>query len=242
MARAQTFPRYAPPPPIPGALPRTTTTYSITQRSTFSISDPSQALPTSSTSFAYHTPTAPIPTAYEPIFKTASAPTQRAAETVAAAEGVKPDKSKRFLSTKLYFSGSSYDGKNTVFTFTSTNRTWGTVFNSLTLGLSAPLCRVYFVEILFEGRQITDQDNIRAFLEKNFGFSKMGTPITGENIIRWLEHQEQSELRGFGFEKLQGNSFAVYLLTIPVLGGGVPDTIPLRKSAERRYKVGFIYL
>lgn len=238
MARSQTFPRYAPPtPPAPGALSRTTTTYSITQRSTFSASDPSQTLPTGSTSFAYHTPIAPIPTAFEPIFKTAPATVQRAAETVAATEETKPDKSKRFLSTKLYFSGSSCDGKNTIFTFASTNRTWGTVFNSLTLGLSAPLCRVYFVEILFEDQQIVGQESVESFLEKNLGFSKMGAPVTGENIVRWLEYQELNELRGFGFEKLQGNSFAVYLLTIPVLGGSIPDTIPLRKRAERRYKV-----
>jgi len=45
------------------------------------------------------------------------------------------------------------------------------------------------------------------------------------------------ERRRFGFEKLQGNSFAVYLLTLPRLGGSEPDTYPLRKAAEQRYRV-----
>lgn len=151
-------------------------------------------------------------------------------------EDTKPDKSRRFLSTKLWFSNSHCDGENTIFTFSSSNSAWGTIFNSLTLGLSAPLCRVYFVEMLFEGRRIEGKEEVRAFLE-GLRFVQRGQQTSGEELIRWLERQVVYERRRFGFEKLQGNSFAVYLLTLPRLGGNEPDTYPLRKIAEQRYRV-----
>lgn len=92
--------------------------------------------------------------------------------------------------------------------------------------------------MLFEGCRIVSQEDVNHFLEKTFDLAKPGASTTGEDMVRWLEFQKMNELRGFGFEKLQGNSFSVYLLTIPALGGAVPDTIPLRKSAERSYRVG----
>jgi hypothetical protein len=170
-------------------------------------------------------------------------PAQKAAETISAIEQPSPDKSRRFLSSKLRFSRNARAGgmgRDTLFTFTSANSTLATVFNSLTLGLSAPLCRVYFVEVLFEDRVLADEADVGRFLKDELGFCE-ATTTTGEELVRWLDAQMVCERRRFGFEKLQGNSFAVYLLTVPRLGGSEPDTVPLRQLAEKRYKVGFFF-
>lgn len=229
------------PTPTPG-ISRSVTAYSLTPRSTTSNSSSGGSSSggggslSASATFTYHAPTAIIPSAYEPPQTTAPATAQKAAKSIAAVEDTKPDKSRRFLSTKLWFSNSHYDGENTIFTFSSSNSTWGTLFNSLTLGLSAPLCRVYFVELLFEGRRVEGKEEVRAFLE-GLRFVQRGQQTSGEELIRWLERQVVYERRRFGFEKLQGNSFAVYLLTMPRLGGSEPNTYPLRKIAEQRYRV-----
>ncbi|PWW79878.1 hypothetical protein C7212DRAFT_340595 [Tuber magnatum] len=243
LTRSSTAHSSSKPTPTPG-ISRNGTTYSLTTRSTTSNSSSSGSSSSgggggslsASSTFTYHVPTAIIPSAYEPPKTTAPAAAQKAAEKIAAVEDAKPDKSRRFLSTKLWFSNSHFDGESTVFTFASSNSTWGTLFNSLTLGLSAPLCRVYFVELLFEGRRIEGKEEVRAFLE-GLRFVQWGQPTSGEELIRWLERQVVYERRRFGFEKLQGNSFAVYLLTLPRLGGSEPDTHPLRKMAEQRYRV-----
>jgi hypothetical protein len=83
---------------------------------------------------------------------------------------------------------------------------------------------------------VEGKEEVRAFLEE-LRFVQWGQPTSGEGLIRWLERQVVYEKRRFGFEKLQGNSFAVYLLTLPRLGGSDPDTYPLRKMAEQRYRV-----
>ncbi|KAG0135261.1 hypothetical protein HOY82DRAFT_159986 [Tuber indicum] len=244
LSRSSSTPSFSSKPtPVPG-ISRNGTTYSLTPRSATTTSSSSSSSGGSggggslsaSATFTYHAPTAIIPSAYEPPQTTTPATARKVEESIAAVEDTKPDKSRRFLSTKLWFSSSHYDGESTTFTFTSSNSTWGTLFNSLTLGLSAPLCRVYFVELLFEGRRVEGKEEVRAFLEE-LRFVQWGQPTSGEELIRWLERQVVYEKRKFGFEKLQGNSFAVYLLTLPRLGGSDPDTYPLRKMAEQRYRV-----
>jgi hypothetical protein len=189
------------------------------------------------TALSYHAPSAPIHAAFEPVASTAPTAAEEALETMRRVEETRADKSKRFLSSKLYYSGSEIEGGATFFTFTSSNSTWATVCNGITFGLSAPLCRVYFVEIMFQDQIISGEERIRQFLEHELGFIKSGEPTTGEELVRWLEYQQKNEMRRFGFEKIQGNSFAVYLVTMPKLSGRVVDTAPLRRRTERRYKV-----
>lgn len=97
--------------------------------------------------------------------------------------------------------------------------------------------------MLFEDRVLESEKDVEMFLREELGFGgTTATTTTGEKLVRWLDVQMVCERRRFGFEKLQGNSFAVYLLTVPRLGGSEPDTVPLRQLAEKRYKVRSVFL
>jgi hypothetical protein len=102
----------------------------------------------------------------------------------------------RFLSTTLHSSRNSPAGagKGTLFTFTSTGSTLETVYNTLTLGLSVPLCKVYFVELPLEYRILNSKSEAKliSFLRDVLGFcnnkSRGKTTMTtmGEGFVRWL--------------------------------------------------------
>lgn len=153
----------------------------------------------------------------------------------------RPDRSKRFLASKFYFSSLETTGNSTFLTLTSSNLTWGTLCNSLTLGLTAPLCRVYFVELLLQDRVLpAGSPEAADFLHREFGFgvdSAQESCITGETLALWLEGQQSWEGRTVSFEKMQGNCFAVYCVAVPRWSATAPDGLALRRRAAKRYQV-----
>ncbi|KAI5783690.1 hypothetical protein EDC01DRAFT_217452 [Geopyxis carbonaria] len=236
--RSSTFPR-PPPQPQPG-IGRSTTTYSLTPRSA-----PTGVIPAND-AFTYHTTAAPINPAFSPPSTTARASAENAVRALVAVEESRPERSKRFLSSRLWLSSHAVADGHTFLTFSSSHSNLATAFNGLTFGLSAPLCRVYYVELMFEDRMLPENDEgaLKNFLEHELGFVKHGQATTGEEFVRWLEFQRENERRECAFEKHQGNSFAVYLVTVPRLAGGSVGEVEaeggaagvLKRRAEKRYR------
>ncbi|KAF8473586.1 hypothetical protein BDZ91DRAFT_715014 [Kalaharituber pfeilii] len=198
------------------------------------------SLPASSSSSSTHSSlsASSIPLAFEPLQPKVVPSVVRAAGRVALAGKLKPDRSKRFLSSKLYFSAIETNGKDTFITLTSSNSTWGTLCNSLTLGFTAPLCRVYFVEIMIQDRVIREGSIEAAnFLRREFGFRSHEDSITGEELAYWLEAQQRWEFKTVSFEKMQGNCFAVYCITVPGWSSSIPDSTVLRERVSKRYQI-----
>ncbi|KAI5808497.1 hypothetical protein DFH27DRAFT_521945 [Peziza echinospora] len=171
-------------------------------------------------------------------YETLSAPTtNRIVEKLGQASKLKADRSKRFLNSKLSYSSIATNGKDTFLTLTSSNSTWGTVCNSITLGFSAPLCRVYYVEIMFQDKLIHDGEELEDFLLQRLGFKSRHDTITGEDLAKWLDLQSKQEFKTVSFEKLQGNCFAVYCITIPSWRSAIPDALALRARTSKKYQI-----
>ncbi|KAF8417137.1 hypothetical protein EV426DRAFT_701000 [Tirmania nivea] len=175
---------------------------------------------------------------FKPLRAKASVPSKSTERLVRTVEAQKPERSKRFLNSKLYFSSIENNGKDTFITLTSSNLTWGTICNSLTLGLTAPLCRVYFIELLFQDRIIHEGSREAAdFLHREFGFKTQGDSITGEGLAHWFEGQQRWEYKNVSFEKMQGNCFAVYCIAVPNWSATAPDAVTVRERVAKRYEV-----
>ena len=182
--------------------------------------------------------TSSIPLPFEPLQAKAPVAPKAMQRLVSAVEARKPERSRRFLNSKLYFSSIENNGKDTFVSLTSSNSTWATICNSLTLGLTAPLCRVYFVELLFQDRIIHQGSREAAdFLRREFGFKTDGDSITGEGLAHWLEGQQRWEYKSVSFEKMQGNCYAVYCIAVPNWSATAPDAVTLRERAMMKYEV-----
>ncbi|RPB29259.1 hypothetical protein L211DRAFT_845249 [Terfezia boudieri ATCC MYA-4762] len=205
----------------------------------FSRSYTHQASSTSSLiSHGHSNSTSSIPLPFEPLRTKAPVPPKTMEMLVRAVASRKPERSKRFLNSKLYFSSIENNGKDTFVTLTSSNSTWGTICNSLTLGLTAPLCRVYFIELLFQDRIIHKGSREAAdFLRREFGFKTQEDSIMGEGLAHWLEGQQRWEYKNVSFEKMQGNCFAVYCIAVPNWSATAPDAVTMRERVAKKYEI-----
>lgn len=89
---------------------------------------------------------------------------------------------------------------------------------------------------MLEGRVLQEGDDVNRFLRESFGFINSNESTTGGELVRWLNYQQRVERKVVSFEKLQGNSFAVYCVTIPPSGCIMPDPTALRECAIRKYR------
>lgn len=182
--------------------------------------------------------TSSVPLPFEPLRAKAPVRPKTMERHVRTVEARKPEHSKRFLNSKFYFSSIENNGKDTFVTLISSNSTWGTICNSLTLGLTAPLCRVYFIELLFQDLIIHEGSREAAdFLCREFGFKSQEDSVTGEELAHWLVGQQRWEYKNVSFEKMQGNCFAVYCIAVPNWSATAPDAVTVREMAVKKYEV-----